>query len=375
MHYRTIPNTNTKISTIGVGSAHFEDADANTVTNVIRYGHEQGVNLIDLAMPFEHPLKNMAAALQPIRADMLYQMHLGCIFKNGQYVRSRNLKDVQEGFEAQLRILGTDYTDFGFIHCVDEEGDFNDVFSSGVFEYALRLKKQGVIRYLGFASHTVDTCFRFLETGEIDAFLFSINPAYDMDPVNHYPMGDETAANDLVSVAQKRAKLYQHCEANGIGINVMKPFSAGRLLDARTSPFGAAMTIPQCLQYALDRPAVLSCLTGVRHQEDLKGVLQYYETTPQERDYAFVAKLQPQEMMGKCVYCNHCLPCPSHIDIGLVGKYLDLTLAGDELARQHYLALERTASDCIQCGACEKNCPFGVAVQNRMLKALELFGR
>ena len=44
--------------------------------------------------------------------------------------------------------------------------------------------------------------------------------------------------------------LYRRCEAEGMGISVMKPYSGGQLLDAETSPFGHALTACQCIQYA-----------------------------------------------------------------------------------------------------------------------------
>ena len=60
----------------------------------------------------------------------------------------------------------------------------------------------------------------------------------------------------------ERAAVYRRCEAEGIGISVMKPFSGGQLLDASISPFGKALTVYQCLQYALDRPEFLPCCRG-----------------------------------------------------------------------------------------------------------------
>ena len=78
------------------------------------------------------------------------------------------------------------------------------------------------------------------------------------------------------------------------------------------------------------------------------------------------------------MYCNHCLPCPARIDIAAVNKYLDLVeLDGSpaDSVRQHYTALDNTAEACLQCGACEKRCPFTVPVIERMQRAAEIFGK
>lgn len=294
--------------------------------------------------------------------------------RNGQYKRTRVLEEVERGFAAQLAALGTDYADIGYIHYVDEPDDYAEVFASGTYDYARRLKREGRIGKLGFASHRADIARRFLEEGEFDLFMFSVNPAYDLDPVSHNPLEEDWSALSSLGVAEERAELYRQAEKLGVGITVMKPLGAGRLLDPRRTPFERALTVPQCLQYALDRPAVLSCLVGVDSMDTLRALTGFYATDRDERDYSCIAGMRLEEMRGSCVYCNHCLPCPSNIDIATVNKFLDLAETGDGLAKEHYLALNHRASDCIGCGSCESNCPFGVPVRERMTEAVALFG-
>jgi hypothetical protein len=220
-----------------------------------------------------------------------------------------------------------------------------------------------------------DMCLRFIETDEIDVIMFSINAAYDLDPVGNVPFEDlDMAGQSQLSVSKDRIKLYQECQKRGIGIQVMKAYGGGTLLNEGTSPFGQAMTVAQCIQYALDRPAVLSCMLGVRSKDDLVDAVAYYSASDAERDYAYIAGMQHTDMQGTCVYCNHCLPCPAHIDIGAVHKYLDLYLAGDQLAEAHYKSLPKNASDCIACGLCEPNCPFHVKIIDKMKKAAAVMG-
>ena len=58
----------------------------------------------------------------------------------------------------------------------------------------------------------------------------------------------------------------------------MKAFSGGQLLSAKTSPFKQALTECQCIQYALDKPGVLSVLPGIRSKMDLERILGFLES-------------------------------------------------------------------------------------------------
>ena len=145
-----------------------------------------------------------------------------------------------------------------------------------------------------------------------------------------------------------------------MGISVMKAFGGGQLLNEKTSPFQKALTEYQCIQYALDKPGVVTVLPGIRGREDLKRILGFLEASPEEKDYSVIGTFAPQDAEGICVYCNHCQPCPAGLDVGLINKYYDLAQAGDVLAKDHYMNLEKTAKDCIGCGHCDSRCPFHV---------------
>lgn len=333
----------------------YQAASEQEIEETVRYALERGINYFDMASAEAKPFAAYGRALKGKRDKAYFQIHFGTNYETGTYGWTTNMDTIKRSVDWQLRALQTDYIDFGFIHCIDDAADLRKVEKAGVIRYIEDLKGQGVVRHIGLSSHTPSLANQVLDMGILDMLMFSINPGYDYRK-GDYGIGD----------VEERMSLYRRCEKEGVGISVMKAFSGGQLLDAKTSPFGQTLTEYQCLQYALDKPGVLTVLPGIRGKADLDWILGFLEAEPGEKDYSVIGSFAPQDASGKCVYCNHCKPCPAGLDIGLINKYYDLAKAGDRLAYNHYEKLEKKASDCLKCGHCNHRCPFRVDQVSRM---------
>lgn len=366
MEYRKLPKGNEKIGVLGLGMGGIQKSSDEEIEAVIRSAIQNGINFFDLCAGAANVYAPFGRAVAGMREKIYFQLHFGAVYKkSGEYGWSRNLAEIQKTFAWELETLGTDYVDFGFLHCVDEESDLEDIRKNGIWDYVKALKEQGVVKHIGFSSHTPSVAHSVLDTGLADMMMFSINPAYDLERGDDYGIG----------TAGERAALFRRCESEGVGISVMKPFHAGQLLSDKTSPFHKALTREQCIQYALDRPAVLTVVPGVRGLSDLNELLHFLHAASQERDYSIIGEFTPENAVGNCVYCNHCQPCPAGIDIGLVNKYYDLSMAGDPLAAGHYEKLSVRADACLSCGHCSRRCPFKVDQQARMKQIDAYFQR
>lgn len=362
MEYRINRKTGDKISVLGMGTSYISEASEKDAVEALLSAHENGINYADLATAGAKTFGYYGKAFAGCRRDMYYQVHFGANYETGEYGWTTNLDKVKSQVEWMLSELKTDYVDYGFIHCLDSESDWQEYQENGVLDYLLRMKKQGVVRHIGLSTHTPEVANLVLNSGLVEQMMFSINPGYD------YRHGEYAKGS-----TDERVKLYQRCEAEGIGITVMKPFSGGQLLDDKTSPFGKALTEYQCIQYALDKPGVLTVLPGIRNVEDVKRLLGFFESSPEEKDYSVLGTFTPKEALGACVYCNHCQPCPAGLNVGLMNKYYDLAMAGDTMAANHYEKLTKHASDCVKCGHCDNRCPFKVKQSERMQIIAEYF--
>lgn len=382
MHYRELGTTGLMVSEIGMGCEGFSEDNFAMAKRLFDTAEKRGVNYFDLYASDPKVREAVGEAMLGRREKFIIQGHICSVWKGGQYKRSRNIEEVQAGFEEMMHLLRTDYLDVGMIHYCDSMADWETICKGGVLQYALDLKEQGRIRHIGLSSHNPEVALAAAATGHIEVLMFSVNPCYDLQPANedvNELWNEEKYKDPLVNMDPMRQELYEACQRNGVGITVMKAFGGGDLLDEKLSPAGKALTVYQCLHYALTRPSVATVLAGAHSVEQLELCVSYEDASEEDRDYApAFASLPNISWKGHCMYCSHCAPCPKKIDVASVTKFLNLVVAQKEVpetVREHYGVLEHHAGECIQCGACETRCPFGVSIMENMKRAAEIFGK
>lgn len=381
MEYRELGRTGIKVSVIALGCEGFVANEGALTEQLLNAAEQGGINCIDLYAPQPEMRSRLGKWLRGRRGKFVLQAHLCTVWQEGQYKRTREIGEVKASFEDLLTRLATDYIDIGMIHYVDSLEDWEAVAGGPVMAYAREMQAQGKIRYIGLSSHNPAAAMQSVQSGLIDVLMFSVNPCYDLQPANEdcYALWDgKNYDRQLVNMDPEREALYETCSRLGVAITVMKAFGGGDLLDEELSPAGKALTVNQCLHYALTRPGVAAVMSGAHTVDELEKCLEYITAADVEKDYAAAFAALPKiSWEGHCMYCGHCAPCPQGIDVAAVTKFLNLTKAQNsvpETVREHYAALRHHAGECVKCGACEKRCPFKVTVIQNMQEAVKVFG-
>jgi len=379
MIYREIGKTGKKAGIIGLGCEHLDKKPYEQVKKTIDAALEHEINMFDIFMPGKEVRENLFRAFGTRRKDVMIQGHICSTDIAQQYDISRDMPVVQRYFEDLLRLSGG-YIDFGMLFFIDSEDDYKNVFETGIADYALKLKEKGDIAHIGFSSHNPFTAIKAVNTGIVEMMMFSINPAFDIiaaqeNVLTHLDNG--LNAEIFGGIDPVRSQLYRLCEQKNIGITVMKALGAGKLISSEHTPFCKPMSVAQCVHYSLSRPAAASVLLGCKSPEEIIEALKYLELDEAALDYTEILSTAGKGLKGSCVYCNHCQPCPSFIDIAAVNKYLDIAVLDTgnipPSVRSHYKSLEHRGDECIMCAACEKRCPFDVPVMENMKKAERIF--
>lgn len=373
MILRDLGKTGLKVSEIGLGTEHLGRTykAKDTIVAAVNKAVENGINYFDLIFNFPDYIDNYGAAFKDHRDNLVITCHLGSAERSGQYFKTRSVGICKKVFAGSLARLRTDHVDVANVTYVKNMKEYDEVTKPGsVLDLAFQLKNEGKADHIGISTHDPSVVQAAARSGSFEVITYQVNMANNALP----------GRNEALST----------CAHKGVGVVAMKPFAGGRLLwrnqtvgiasgkrgggTTITLKIPEAMTPIRCLAYTLSQVGVCTTIPGVGSLEELDEILSYRNATTAEKDYSEIVKGFKEYKTGECVYCNHCLPCPSGIDIGRVTRLLDAAkapLTADR--RAEYGQLEIKASECTKCRACITRCPFDVDVVSNMERAVELF--
>ena len=124
MKTRRLGKTNLQVSEIGFGGEWLERHPEEESIELIHYASSKGINILDCWMADPEIRRRLGQALAPHRDSWIIQGHIGSTWQNGQYVRTRDMRQVIPAFEDELRLLQTDHFELGMIHYVDAVDEF-----------------------------------------------------------------------------------------------------------------------------------------------------------------------------------------------------------------------------------------------------------
>lgn len=334
MEYRMLGKTGLRISRMGFGGIPIQRIDAEGTKALIQELKAAGVNFIDTARAYTVSEEYLGYALEGIRED----------FVLATKSMSRTADAMAADIETSLKNLRTDYIDLYQIHNITPEQLEVVMAPGGALEALLEAKAAGKIRHIGVTAHSLDTFRMALELPWVETFMFPYNIV-------------ETQAEDLIAKAAEK----------NIGFICMKPLAGGAIEDATLA-----------LRYICANPNVTVVIPGMAEPKELKqnlaAVSDNSELTQEEK--AGFQKIRSALGTQFCRRCNYCQPCSVGINISgafLFDGYLQRYGLAD-WAKKRYSALDKKASDCIGCGACEQRCPYQLPIRKMLAKVAEHFG-
>lgn len=334
MEYRILGKTGLKISRLGFGGIPIQRIDAEGTKTLIHQLKDAGVNYIDTARGYTVSEEYLGYALEGIREDFVLAT------KSMSRTREAMAKDI----ETSLKNLRTDHIDLYQIHNPTTAQLEQVVATGGALEALLEAKAAGKVGHLGVTAHSLDTFKMALEMDWVETIMFPYNIV-------------ESQGQDLI----------HQCAEKNIAFICMKPLAGGAIEDATLA-----------LRYVCANDDVTVVIPGMAEPKELEQNLAAVSNTAPLTEEETAKFQQVRDQLGTqfCRRCNYCQPCTVGISISNVflfeGYLQRYGLAG--WAKDRYAGLEKKASDCVGCGACEERCPYHLPIREMLKQAAKDFG-
>jgi len=363
MFYRRLGRTNLFVSEISLGGSPLPDWP------LFLQLVERGVNYIDTSHTYNNgnSERQIGRLFKEIGQDKVY-------VSTKFHIEERTTeKSIIASVEGSLRRLGSDVIDVLAIHGAENEADLTDDRVLGAFE---KLKKEGKYKFLGLSCHSNHD--RVIRTAVGCGHYDMVQLGYNAFDIQEGETNVQTYA-DYLGESGTRA-LIALAKSKDVGVIAMKTLKVGgRRQDLEKYKTGTTSIFQAMLKWVLDNKDLTAVVTEILNydqlREDLAVVGSPLSAPERETLYRFVA----EHSRDYCHMCGSCQKtCPSGIRTTDILRYLAYAESYGKVdpAKAKYMRLgkERTLLSCQNCGACEKACPYGVAIRKRMAEAERILG-
>ncbi len=159
--------TDLLVSPLGFGGIVVMDSQAQQASDVVRDAVEAGVNYFDVAPSYGNAQEVLGGAIEPFRKDIV----LSC------KTLARDADGAKKELDRSLKELKTDHFDLYQLHgLIEVEKDVKAAFSkSGAMKTVLEAKRAGLIRYIGFSTHSSEAALAAMNEYDFDTVMCPVN--------------------------------------------------------------------------------------------------------------------------------------------------------------------------------------------------------
>lgn len=360
-----------ELSLLGFGTMRLplkEDGsiDEGTVSEMVRYASEHGVNYYDTAYPY-HQGKSEVVIGKVLKQLPRESYCLATKYPGHQIANSYHPADI---FEEQLQKCGVEYFDYYLLHNIYENSV--QVYTDpqwGIIDYFIEQKKLGRIKHLGFSTHG--------STEMLKEFLDQYGGVMEFCQIQ---------LNYLDWTLQDAKGKYELLTKRGIPVWVMEPVRGGKLaaLDAKYEEKLKQMRPEDSIaswgfRWLQSLPNVKMILSGMSNMEqmvDNVGTFEKEEPLSVKEEETLMQIAETLKDSLPCTACRYCCDgCPKEIDIPqMINYYNNLKFAPTLNVKMSLDAVDDNHQPfaCIKCGKCKSICPQNIDIPDVMEKLSDM---
>lgn len=359
-----------KLSILGFGCMRFQrkvgGIDIDEAEREIMAAYNAGVNYYDTA--YIYPGSEAAVGEIFERNGIRDKVYIAT--KLPHYL-AKNIKDVDRIFNEELKRLRTTYVDYYLIHMLADVDTWERLKAIGIVEWIQEKQATGAILQIGFSYH-----------GNTDMFCKLVD-AYDWNFC-------QIQYNYMDAHSQAGRKGLQYANKRGLPVIIMEPLRGGKLanglpndaLELFHKHTPTRTPVQWALRWLWNQPEVTVVLSGMNSMEQVHdnintaSTVEVGEFTPEdERMLSEVIDVLNSKIKVPCTGCSYCQPCPKGVNIpGCFAAYNMVATEGKITSMMEYMkntTMRKTptaASQCVECGLCEKHCPQQINIREELKK-------
>lgn len=239
----TLGRTGLKVGRLGISSSYGAPAEA------FEEAFEKGCNYFNMGSFIKGRSKEMIKAIKNITAMGKRDELVVAIY---DYTHSPLIG--QSHFMKGLRKMGLEYVDEFLL------GYYSNQPRKSIMNWAIRLREQGLVRYLGVSSHNRKVFTELSKEGLFDVYHVRYNAVNSGAEKDVFPQLPQDNKPGVVSYTATRW---------------------GQLLKEKKMPAGEKpLTASECYQFVLSNPSVDLCMTGARNIEMMRENLETLNLGP-----------------------------------------------------------------------------------------------
>ncbi len=344
--FRELGKTGLRLSDVGFGAINLFNP------NVFRYAYDCGVNHFDTAEGYLNTNSEtmLGQALKDVRSKVIVtSKHLM------RTPADMNQASIHGRVEASLKRLQIEYLDIALVHSVDETDplDHPEVLAA----YS-GLKKEGKARFIGFSTHNPALMLPKVLASDIWEVVLIV--------YNHM---EGPAVEPLI--AKVRAK--------GVGVIAMKVFAGGMQGSLKEMLSDKMNYARAAIRWVLGNPAVDALIVTMSSFSHVDEYVSASGSPLQRKDAKALTRYRDAAWPVYCrVSCRECLSaCPNGVAVNEVLRYAMYFehYGMQKNAMQLFGSMNpaRQPNTCAGCAApCQKACPYGLAIRERLLHSRHL---
>lgn len=352
-----------KISRLGFGLMRLpvidddqSKIDYDKVEEMVLYAVEHGVNYFDTAYVYHNGFSEKVLGQIMENNHLRDKMNVATkMFTFG--IESPDF-DPRKMLDEQLERLKTDHIDFYLLHGL--HGKQWEILRDklNIREYLLDMKRQGVLRHIGFSFHDEYEMFKTI----LDDF-----DEWEFAQIQYNYLDHEIQAGD---------KGIAYAIEKKVPLAIMEPLKGGSItfpdypeIDAIKEKYGLGnlSNVELGFDYVYDKPGILTVLSGMGTLDMVKDNIEIADRssegmfTPEMKKCVEEIRqvLEKSENIA-CTGCKYCVAgCPQNIAIPTA---FSLYNAGKKFRnpasqKRNYDRSCANIGDCVECGACMDICP------------------